>query len=84
MSAEHPTWPAVLRCLGRDTVRKFAVDQIRTRGFSADSFGLRANRELVAEALTRTEDWLELSHPQWPELEAIRVVRRALELELFR
>lgn len=65
-------------------MRSYALDQIRDRGFSADSFGTkRKMRELVAAALTRTEDWLELSHPGWGERSTIRDVRRRLEQELF-
>jgi hypothetical protein len=60
-------WPDVLRGLGRDAARSYALDRLRGCGFSADSFGAarnmaRPHREHVADVLTATEDWLEGQH----------------------
>ena len=84
--SDRVSWPDVLRCLGRDESRSYALDRIRDRGFSGsscgDRFALRSTRDLVAGALTATEDWLELTHPRWPERQSIRDVRRRLEMEV--
>jgi hypothetical protein len=81
------TYRDVLRALGRDVVRFYALDRLRDRGFDADLCANprkgRPHREALADALTATEDWLEYEHPRWPERETIRVVRRRLELELW-
>jgi hypothetical protein len=38
----------------------------------------------MAEALTATEDWLELEHPRWKEDRALlKLLRRVLEIELW-
>lgn len=95
-SQSPPSWPEVLRCLGRDSVRSYAMGRFRDRGFSADSFGeglcvaamktlstTRGAREAMADTLTATEGWLEIEHPAYPERLAIRDVRRRLEWELW-
>jgi hypothetical protein len=92
-SREAPTtWPDVLRCLPEDETRSCAIGRYRDAGFAADSFGHRRNaREAMADALTRTEDWLEYREVDLPrrahlyraERDAIRDVRRRLEWELY-
>ena len=75
-----PSWPDVLRALGRPETRSCALDRFRTHGFAAVSWG--ASNEAtaaMARALSETEDMLELSHPKWPERESIKAVRRQLE-----
>jgi hypothetical protein len=38
----------------------------------------------MGEALTATEDWLELEHPRWTEDRVVlKALRRRLELELW-
>jgi len=38
----------------------------------------------MADALTATEDWLEINHPRWLEDRALlKELRRRLELELW-
>lgn len=85
-------WRDVLAVLQDDETRSYALSRFRDAGFSADAFGhRRAAREALADALTRTEDWLEyreVDHPRrahWyrPQREAIRGVRRRLEWELW-
>jgi hypothetical protein len=81
------TWPEVLRALGRDSVRSYALDQLKRRGFSPVFFGAgsgaRPTREAVADALSATEGWLELEHPKYPERKTTKTVRRRLEVELW-
>jgi hypothetical protein len=78
------TWPKVLRCLGRDETRSWALSQIRDAGITGDSFGSKTSaRQTVCEVLIRTEDWLEGEHRQWPERDSIRKTRRQLEQELW-
>lgn len=44
----------------------------------------RLDREHLADALTRTEDWLELEHPnRHADRAALKAARRRLELELW-
>jgi hypothetical protein len=84
-------WPEVLRALQADDSRSYALTSFRSGGFSADSFGAKTSpssrpaREAMANALTATEDWLELEHPvRWRrERDAIRAIRRRLEWELW-
>lgn len=85
MANSKVSWPRILSALGREQVRSIAVFGYRITGFSPDDFtsGIRAARESMADALTRTEDWLEINHPVWRERESIRGVRRELELELW-
>lgn len=75
-------WRDVLRVLERDEVRERALGQYRGAGFTPDGFRERPARDAMCHVLTRLEDWLELVHPRWPEREAVRGVRRALEREL--
>lgn len=77
-------WPDVLRSLERDAVRCQALERYRAGGYTPDDFGrLAAARAAMADALARTEDWLELEHPRrLPERAAIAAVRRLLELEI--
>jgi hypothetical protein len=96
-------WPDVLRVLTEDETRSYAMNLFSRSGFSADEFGSgetsrgarrarwRGAREAMADALTRTEDWLEyqgIDHPRRAhrydaERVAIRDVRRRLEWELW-
>jgi hypothetical protein len=77
-------WSDVLRGLERDAVRSQALERYRAEGHSPDDFGrLLAARAAMADALTRTEDWLELQHPRWlDDRAAVAAVRRPLELEI--
>ena len=77
------TWPEVLRALPVDETRSYALGRFRDPCFSPDSFATRIeSRAIVAEGMTRTEDWLELNRRP-KQVEAIRAVRRRLELELW-
>lgn len=89
-------WPDVLRVLETDETRSLAVGLYRAEGWTPDDFGrprgaprAREAREAMADALTRTEDWLELAtvRQRYPTLDAqrarIQEVRHALELELW-
>jgi hypothetical protein len=96
-SSETPIrWPEVLGCLAEDETRSYALSRVRDAGFTADEFSSgdasrgaararwRGAREAMADALTRTEDWLEMEHPRRErERHAIREVRRRLELDLW-
>lgn len=77
-------WVDVLRCLQSDRARSGATIAYRAAGFSADDFAnVRKAREAMADALTRTEDDLEMAGPRaQAERAAIRAVRRRLEREL--
>ncbi len=79
------TWPDVVRVLQRERAREAVLGRYRDAGFTADDFGrVRKARMTMADALTRTEDALEYSHPApTPERLALRDVRRRLEWELF-
>jgi hypothetical protein len=81
----------VVAALHTDETRSYALSRFRDAGFSPDSFGrLRNAREAAADALAHAEDWLELreverprrAHWYRPQREAIRAVRRRIELEL--
>ena len=83
-------WPDVLQAMPEDETRSYAFRRVRDAGFSAVSFGLKTNarwrraREATADALTRTEDWLELTHPRRAaDRAALQAVRRRLEWELW-
>lgn len=91
-------WRDVVRVVQGDETRSYVVDRLTNAGFSVDSFGgTRKAREIVADALTRVEDRLELVAVKWEtgagrargwkraseERAAIRPVRRCLELELW-
>ena len=79
-----PTFSEVLRVTGRPETRSYAVDRFREQGILPAS-GMQLTkpwagcRSAVADALTATEDWLELTHPKWAERDVIRDVRRQLE-----
>lgn len=79
------TWPEVLRAVSGDETRSYVIQRLRGAGFSADDFGhQRKAREVVADALTPSEDRLELSGPKAQvERAAIRDARRRLEWELW-
>lgn len=79
------TWPEVLRAVQGDDNRSWLATQVRTGGFSADSFGrLIGARRVVCEALVGVEDRLELKGSRAKvERLAVRAVRRRLELELW-
>ena len=80
-------WPDVLRALSDASARSAVLDAYRSAGFSPDDFGrLRAAREVMAGALSRAEDGIELRRqsPQRDrERAAVRAVRRQLEVELW-
>jgi len=69
----------VVRELGR--ARDDVLGRFRAQGCDADRWE-RRDRVAMSEALTRVEDALELGHPRWAEREALRGVRRGLEVEL--
>lgn len=88
-------WPEVLRAVQDDEARSFTFASFRAAGFTPDHWvdrhmGRKA-REAMADALTRTEDRLEMSAAD--EIRGrsrresaraeIRIVRRQLEVELW-
>ena len=81
-------WVDVLRAVQTDEARRLAMAHYRARGFEPDDFEHRRQaRAAMADALTRTEDWLELAgrdiESRRRERAAIRNVRRRLEWELW-
>lgn len=78
------TWPEIVRALSRDAARDAVLGRYRTAGFTPDDFASRRPaRESMAEALTRTEDVLELrSGAPSREREAIGDLRRRIEWEI--
>ena len=81
------TWPDVLRVLQDDKTRALVVTRFQAAGFKPDQFASRrAAREVLADCLSRAEDWIECeraSSTRDRERSAIRRVRRALEQELW-
>jgi hypothetical protein len=95
-------WRDVVGCLPDDATRSYALSLYRDAGFFPDDIGVidgargaaarrrRLARESLADALARTEDWLEYREVDFPrrahlyraERDAIRVVRRRLEREI--
>ena len=77
-------WSDVLRVISTTKARERALRLYREAGFTPDQFGhVRSAREALSDALTRTEDWLELEGGHVRVRAAIRDVRRRLELELW-
>lgn len=78
------TYRNVLAALPDDATRLETLRRYRAAGFTADDFATsRKARRAMAEALTRTEDRLEIEHPRRiAERDAIKAVRRRLELEV--
>jgi len=80
-------WPDVLRAVPSPKTRERALDAYRAAGFTPDDFAAkRAAREAMADALSRTEQWLELAPENASRAAgraAIRAVRRRLEFELW-
>lgn len=74
-----PSYSAVLRALPRDETRSFALGRFVSLGGDRNQWRA-SDRGTMAEALIRTEDWLEIEHPAWAERAAIRQVRRLLEV----
>lgn len=78
-----PGWPDVLRVLQHDESRSRALGRYRAGGFSPDDFVTRpvAARLAMADALTRVEDWLEVSRGDraLESRAAIQAVRRRQE-----
>ena len=74
------SWPDVLRCLQEhDNLREGFLARYRARGFTPDDFARSLDAQAcVARELTRCEDWLELTRPQF-DRHAIRTLRRSLE-----
>jgi len=56
------------------------MDRFRASGGNRDRWAPR-DRLAMADAITHTEDWLELEHPGWGERAALATMRRALEGE---
>ncbi len=78
-------WPDVLYAVQNDEARSAALGLYRARGFRPDDFGrIRRAREAMADALTRTEDMLEMRGRRSDDERArVRAVRRQLEWELW-
>jgi hypothetical protein len=80
-------WPTVLRALQDDEGRLDVMSRYRAAGFTPDDFAnVRAARETMADALTRTEDRVELlraASRRDEQRRAVRDVRRRLERELW-
>ena len=80
-------WPDVLAAVQDDAARSTIVRSLAEAGFSIDNFA-RANhaREIVCTCLSRYEDQLECMHHgklRAVERDAVRSVRRRLEVELW-
>lgn len=78
-------WSTVFRVLKDEGTRSRVITALRASGFTTvDVAHHKTARLALAEILTRTEDWLEISKPKaWLEREAIRTVRRRLEVEVL-
>ena len=78
-------WPDVLRVIQADQTRSLVLGQFKDSGFNADSWSSRWAREKMAGLLTAAEDRHELERgpSRAAERQAISVVRRRLELELW-
>jgi hypothetical protein len=73
-----------LRAIPRDETRLRLLAFLTDAGFRpVDIDTARPPREGLLEAMVRTEDWLELERPKWPERDALKAVRRSLEVELW-
>ena len=73
-----PRYSTVLGALGRDEVRERVLDRFKARGGERNRWAV-PDSDVMAEALTRAEDWLEVEHPRWPERGTLAAVRRKLE-----
>jgi hypothetical protein len=73
-----PGYSTVLGALGRDEVRERVLSRFKERGGDRNRW-IASDHDVMADALTRAEDWLELDHPRWPEREALAIVRRKVE-----
>ncbi len=72
------SWMRVLGCLGDGAASERFFAALRMPADAWD--GSKRHCRLVAEALTRTEDWLELEYPAGSTRRSkIRAVRRTLE-----
>lgn len=77
-------WPDVLRAVPGSKTRSWLIQQYKDSGFNADSFATRKGREAMANALTATEDWLEIRGTIGARARSrVRDLRRRLELELW-
>lgn len=77
------TYRAVLAALQSDFARSSALALYRCAGYRPDDFAFRRPARLaMADALTATEDALELRGAR-RERAAVRVVRRLLESEVW-
>lgn len=74
------TYPQVLRVLQRDEMRSMALKHFKIHGGNADSFKTKRNQQLMADALTALEDWMEIKHERWhDERSSVKNVRRLIE-----
>jgi len=76
------SWGSLSKSLPERT-RVEVVARFRARG---GAFGRweRVDREHLCNAMTHTEDWRELEHPQWKvDRDELRAVLRRLECELW-
>lgn len=81
-------WREAIYPLSTDETRSYVVGQLSGAGFSVESFAHKTEaRQVVADALTRIEDDLEpraRAGSKAAEMrDAVRLVRRRLELELW-
>ena len=75
----------VLQALADRDARSRVLAEFRRRGGTPDTWRLRSTREAMADALTRTEDAIELESRgrMTAERLALRGIRRRLECELW-
>lgn len=71
-------YSTVLGAIGRDEVRELVLGRFKARGGGCNRWNATDHR-VMADAITRAEDWLEIEHGRWPEREALAALRRKLE-----
>lgn len=77
-------WQDLRAALSQGEARERVLAAYREAGFRSEQFERNRNaREAMADALTYTEDWLELERPRAPERKMLAGVRRRLEWELW-
>jgi hypothetical protein len=77
-------WSDVLRVVQEPKALALALSRFKGAGFTPDEFNhSKTARIMMCETLTRVEDWLEMEKPRSPDRDAVKGVRRRLELELW-
>jgi hypothetical protein len=78
-------WSEVYGALWEDSTRSRVLEAMRAQGITTNMIASQPTARLaLADILSATEDWLELSKPKASlERKAIRVVRRKLEWEIW-